>query len=417
MYNGNSILLSLHVKTTIMKEIISENSQRLIQRQKTEFKRFLFDKIDWNNRLIGIRGARGTGKTTLMLQWLKSQKMASHEIIYLSLDDLFFLSNDLIETIDLFYKEGGKILVLDEVHKYPNWARALKNIYDFYPDLKIIFSGSSIIEISTHGADLGRRAILYDLPGLSYREYLEMKKIGTFDALTLNEILENINLSSDLLEKGFKPLEYFQQYLRYGYYPFGIEHETDLYIRINQLLRTIVENDMASIPNFDIRNASKILQLISIISKQVPFKPNISSLAEKTGMHRNTIQSYLQYLEQSKILHLLYPSGISTSIIQKPEKIYLDNSVLLNAIGGDSVNSGTLRETFFLSQLKAFHKVSYPKTGDFLVDDLFLFEIGGAGKGFKQVENFDRKNSFVVADKLEYNAGKKIPLWLFGFLY
>jgi hypothetical protein len=390
-----------------------EQSHRIINSVRSDYKRFLYYKINWNNRLIGIKGARGTGKTTIVLQWLKSLNLPASTVLYLSLDDIYFSSNSLKETVDLFYKQGGKILGLDEVHKYRDWSLVVKNIYDFYPELKIIFTGSSIIELSKQKGDLSRRVIMYDLPGLSYREYLGIKNIAHFNPITLAEILEN--KVSGIMDQEFRPLTHFQNYLNYGYYPFGIDNEEDIYQRINQLVRTIVEVDMAAIESFDVRNAPKMLQLISIIAKQVPFKPNISELSEKTGIHRNTLNSYLYYLEQAKIIMLLFPAGISSALLKKPEKVLFNNTTLLSALGNGNINKGTLRETFFLSQISSLYKVHYPKSGDFMVDEKYVFEIGGKTKSQKQLTNIG--NSFVVADDLEYSVGNKLPLWLFGFLY
>ncbi len=390
-----------------------EQSQRIINSVRSDYKRFLYYKINWNNRLIGIKGARGTGKTTIVLQWLKSLNLPASTVLYLSLDDIYFSSNSLKEAVDQFYKQGGKFLVLDEVHKYPDWSLVVKNIYDFYPELKIIFTGSSIIELSKQKGDLSRRVIMYDLPGLSYREYLGIKNIANFNPVTLSDILEN--KASGIISNDFRPLAHFQNYLNFGYYPFGIDNEEDIYQRINQLVRTIVEVDMAAIESFDVRNAPKMLQLVSIIAKQVPFKPNISELSEKTGIHRNTLNSYLYYLEQAKIITLLFPAGISSALLKKPEKVLFNNSTLLSALGNGNVNKGTLRETFFLSQMSSLYKVHYPKSGDFMVDEKYVFEVGGKSKSQKQLTNID--NSFVVADDLEYSVGNKLPLWLFGFLY
>ncbi len=412
-----NIIIFVVFKVQNMLDKLFEKSQRLIKNQKIEYKRFLFDKINWENKLIGIKGARGTGKSTLMLQYLKSLKYAHNKVLYLSLDDIYFASNSLIDLVDQFYKQGGKLLVLDEIHKYESWTQVLKNIYDFYPELKIIFSGSSILELSSQKADLSRRILMYDLPGLSYREYLGIKKIAFLNSLNLEEILNGSEKIDEITSNEFRPLEHFQNYLNYGYYPFGLDNEVDLYQRVNQLVRTIVEIDMSELSSFDKRNAAKILHLIGIIAQQVPFKPNLSDLAVKTTIHRNTLHSYLSYLEQAKIVQLLYPSGISTAMLKKPEKIFLNNSSILKALGGQNVNKGTIRETFVLSQLSVEHQVHYPKTGDFLVDQQYLLEVGGKTKGFNQLTDKDKYQSYVVADDLEYIVGKKIPIWLFGFLY
>jgi uncharacterized protein len=262
-----------------------EQSEHLLAHTLLDFKRFLYNNISWKNRLIGIKGARGTGKTTMLLQWLKEQKMPAHKAAYFSLDDLYFTQHSLKETVEIFYKQGGKILVLDEVHKYKNWSKEIKNSYDFYPDLKIVFTGSSIIDISKQEGDLSRRALMYELPGLSYREYLAMKKIITFPAIGLTELIKDAAKIKKQFPKNFRPLAHFNDYLIYGYYPFVLEDTASIHQRINQLVRTIVEFDMAELKDFDIRNAKKLLQLIYVIAQQVPFKPNITALATKTGIH------------------------------------------------------------------------------------------------------------------------------------
>lgn len=392
-----------------------EQSERLIASTNLDFKRYLFDVIRWDSRLIGIKGARGTGKTTLLLQWIKEQNLATEKAAYFSLDDLYFTEHSLKDTVDQFYKNGGSILALDEVHKYKNWSLEIKNVYDFFPNLKIIFTGSSIIDISKQEGDLSRRALMYELPGLSYREYLSMLGIINLPILDLQELLFDSDAIRKKIPQGFRPLEHFRNYLNYGYYPFGLEDSSSVHQRINQLIRTIVEVDMAELKDFDIRNAKKLLQLVYVIAQQVPFKPNISSLSAKIGIHRNSLNNYLYYLEQAKIISLLFPAGNSTAMLQKPEKIFLNNTTLLAALAEQQANIGTVRETFFLSQLQPLHKVHLPKQGDFLVNGKYTFEVGGKGKGQKQLSGIE--NAWVVKDDIEFPMMKTIPLWMFGLLY
>ncbi|HCN83506.1 MAG TPA: AAA family ATPase [Sphingobacteriaceae bacterium] len=392
-----------------------EQSERLIAHTALDFKRYLYNKVRWGNRLIGIKGARGTGKTTMLLQWLKEQNLPADKAVYFSLDDLYFTQHSLKETVEQFYKQGGKILVLDEVHKYKNWSAEIKNSYDFYPELKIVFTGSSIIDISKQQGDLSRRALMYELPGLSYREFLGLKKVITIEAIELEELINNAAGIKKQLPADFRPLEYFSEYLNHGYYPFVLEDTPSVHQRINQLIRTIVEVDMAELKDFDIRNARKLLQLIYVIAQQVPFKPNISSLAEKTGIHRNSLNSYLHYLEQAKIISLLYPAGQSTATLKKPEKIYLNNTNLQYALAERQAEIGSVRETFFLSQLSQLNKVHMPVQGDFLVNNTYTFEVGGKGKGHKQISGI--KNAWLVKDDMETPVSGMIPLWMFGLLY
>ncbi|MCF8254027.1 MAG: AAA family ATPase [Bacteroidia bacterium] len=396
-------------------DILFEQSERLIAGTSLKFKRFLYDTIKWENRLIGIKGARGTGKTTLLLQWLKELDLPTEKAAYFSLDDLYFTKHSLKDTVAQFYKNGGEVLVLDEIHKYPNWSQELKNSYDFFPDLRIVFTGSSIIDISKQKGDLSRRALMYEMPGLSFREYLKIKEIIDIPVCTLTDLLSNgIKLGREL-PKSFKPLEHFRVYLNYGYYPFGLDDPLSVHQRINQLVRTIVEVDLLELKDFDSRNAQKLLQLIYILAQQVPFKPNLTSLAEKTGIHRNSLNNYLVYLERAKVISLVFPAGISTAVLQKPEKIFLNNTTLLNALAEQKPEMGSLRETFFLSQISISHKIQIPPKGDFLVDNKYVFEVGGKGKGRKQITGIE--NAWIVKDDIEFPVNGAIPLWMFGLIY
>lgn len=390
-------------------------SESLLTNTSLSYTRFLYKHIRWNNRLIGIKGARGTGKTTLLLQWLKQQNLPTEKAAYFSLDDLYFSNHSLKETAKNFYRQGGKILILDEVHKYKSWSTEIKNIYDFHPDIKIVFTGSSIIDISKQQGDLSRRALIYELPGMSYREYLAIKNIITLPSVKLEELLENPNQFKQYIPKDFRPLEHFRDYLNLGYYPFALEDTESIHQKINQLIRTIVEYDMAELRDFDIRNAKKMLQLIQVIAQQVPFKPNLSKLAEKSNIHRNSLNNYLHYLEQARIISLLYPQGRSIAVLQKPEKIFLNNTNLQFALAEESVETGSVRETFFLSQLYPFYKVNMPKQGDFIVNNKYTFEIGGKEKDKKQLKGI--MNSWLVKDDIETPVVGVIPLWMFGLLY
>jgi predicted AAA+ superfamily ATPase len=396
-------------------DTLLEQSEYLLSHTSLDFKRYLFEEIKWKNRLIGIKGARGTGKTTLVLQWLKTQNLPVSKAAYFSLDDLYFSNNSLKETILQFYKKGGKILVLDEVHKYKNWSTEIKNIYDVYKDIKIIFTGSSIIDINRQQGDLSRRVIMYELSGLSYREFLSLNYNFQLPIFSLDKILQDAGGLKKLLPNSFRPLEHFNEYLQTGYYPFYQEDKETVHQRINQLIRMIVEYDMAELKDFDIRNAKKVLQLIYVVAQQVPFKPNLVALANKTDIHRNSLNNYLQYLEQARLISLLQPAGKSVAVLQKPEKIYLDNSNLLFALVEQQVEKGNLRETFFRSQVNVVSKINMPISGDFLVDNKYTFEIGGKSKSQKKIAGI--KNSWIVKDDLEFPIGNNLPLWMFGFVY
>jgi uncharacterized protein len=390
-------------------------SQQLIQNVSTGFVRSLNDSILWDNRLIGIKGAKGTGKTTLLLQHLKASKLSNNEKVYLSLDDIYFINNALLDIGKRFYETGGKLMVLDEVHKYPQWAREIKNLNDRYPALQIIFTASSIIEISKMEGDLSRRALMYELKGLSFREYLEFVGAGYLPVLKLQDILSDDFSHAETFPPNFKPLMYFDDYIRYGYYPFAFENKDSYYQRIRQITRSIVEYDMAEIKGFDIRQAKKMLKLVYIIAQQVPFKPNLSSLSEKTGIHRNSINNYLFYLEEARLISLLQHTNYSVASLQKPEKIFLENTNSMFALSEQQPEIGSIRETFFYNQVSFRHQVNQSPDTDFLVDSKFTFEIGGPNKKSKQIK--DLNNAWIVKDNIELKVGNTVPLWMFGFLY
>jgi hypothetical protein len=392
-----------------------ELSNNHLQKTKLDFFRSLYKNIDWNSRLIGIKGARGTGKTTMLLQYLIQLDLPKTQKLYISLDDIYFTNHSLVEVGKTFYLQGGKILALDEVHKYPNWSQEIKNLYDRYNDLKIIFTGSSIVDITKNEGDLSRRAVMYELKGLSFREYLDLAEDIRFNELSLEEILDEDFVFSELFPSDFKPYEYFNEYLKTGYYPFFLESKITYYQRLKQLVRLVVELDMAEIKGLDIRQSKKILQLLYIISQQVPFSPNLSDLARKTTIHRNSLNDYLYYLEEARLLYLLQTKNYSVASLQKPEKIYLNNTNLLYALSEDNPNSGTIREVFFYNQLAGLHQISQSKEADFLVDNKYTFEIGGKNKTMTQIKNVE--NSWLVKDDIIQPTGRAIPLWMFGFLY
>ena len=396
-------------------EKLIEKSNRLIQNTSLDFQREALRSIKWDWRMNSIIGARGVGKTTLLLQRAKMAHGAGTEAIYVSMDDIYFTENRLVDFADSFYKTGGKALYLDEVHKYPGWARELKNIYDGYPDLKVNFTGSSIIELLKQDVDLSRRAILYELTGLSFREYLKLNGLLDFDKIELEGLLDNhLEIAGEIIGQ-IRPLQHFAEYLKTGYYPYFLEGKEFYQDRLEQSIRLVIENDLNFIPGYDPRNARKIYQLFYILATNVPFKPNISKLSERIGVHRNTLTQYFYHLEKTRLIHTLLPAGISISILQKPEKIFLHNTNIAYAISPKNIDTGNLRETFLLNQLKPKHEVTLPKKGDFFVDEIFTFEVGGASKTKAQIR--DVPDSFVVSDGIELGTNYRMPLWLFGFLY
>ncbi len=378
--------------------------------------RSLSQKIDWNDRLIGVLGARGTGKTTLLLQKLKQEFGVSSEAIYISMDDIYFTENRLSTFAEQFRQQGGKMLFIDEVHKYPDWAREIKNLYDFYSDLRIVFTGSSAIDILRQNIDLSRRAIQYELTGLSYREYLHFTNTISLSSITLSDILSrHTQIAADLSSK-FKPLAHFDDYLRIGHYPFFLENSNTYSIKLEQVIRLILETDLQFIEGFDPHNIRKIHQLLYILATNVPFKPNISKLSEKTGINRNTLVLYLHYLERARLINSLTASGKSTSTLQKPDKIFLENTNIQYALAPVSIDKGSLREAFFLNQMRnAGHDLSLHLQGDFFVDEKYTFEIGGKMKPQTQLKNI--KDAYIASDDIEIGTANKIPLWLFGLLY
>ena len=364
--------------------------------------------------MICIMGARGVGKTTLILQYIKKRyKGRENRALYVSLDHLWFASNSVLDLADDFSKKGGELLVLDEVHKYPNWSQEIKNIFDFYPDLKIIFTGSSLLEILNSRADLSRRALVYQMIGLSFREFLQLEIGKEFPKLTLESILTDHTTKALEILDNVKPLEHFPAYLKGGYYPFYREFG-DLYDQqVRAIINLILEIELPQLRKFDIGYVSKIKQLLSIIADSVPFIPNVSKLSEKIGINRVTLLTYFHYLAECKVTSNLFSDTKGISLLQKPEKLYLENPNLAFALGRN-VNEGNLRETFFFNQLSHQHQVTLPKKGDFLVDQQWLFEVGGKNKSLLgPIES----EYFVASDGIEIGTQNKIPLWLFGFLY
>lgn len=398
-----------------MESLIAKHN-RLLDLTKTNFTRSLMSDIDWNLRLIAIRGARGVGKTTMLLQYIKKQYGKNASIaLYISLDSIYFLNHTLSECVNEFYQKGGKHLFIDEVHKYPNWSREIKNIYDEYPDLKIVFTGSSLINILNAEADLSRRCISYTMQGLSYREYLELFKSQTLPRYTLNEILNNPTNAIDAITAQIKPLQWFEDYLQNGYYPFKSESGDYYHIRVENTVNMILDIELPQQCNVEIGNIRKIKTLLATLASEVPMLVDISKLSAISGISRTTLLSYLQYLERAKLIKLLYSDDTSIKKMQKPDKILIENSNLLYSLSIQGVNPGTMREVFFCNQVGYQHNIEYSKNGDFFIDRIYSVEVGGKSKDGKQIANIE--NAFIAADNIDYSYGNKLPLWLFGFLY
>ena len=399
-----------------MLERIIRISNELIKNTPDVFSRYLINEIDWKYRLNGVSGARGSGKTILLLQEMKRLAKDKKNILYVSLDDIHFTNNTLINFADDFYRGGGEYLFLDEVHKYTNWSQEIKNIYDTIPNLNVVFTSSSALEIHRGSHDLSRRAIIYNLPGLSFREYVEFNYKVKLPVLSLHEIINISTYDLGDIHSKTKVLPVFKEYLEYGYYPF-FKDVKKRYLK--QLLTTVnlaVEVDLPAIHKIDYNSVIKLKKLLSIISLIVPYTPNIESLAKEVGTTRPTLLKYLHYLDKAQIIKILNKVGKGMNAMVKPDKLYLNNTNLSNAFGGDNVNVGTVRETFFLNQLSVLHDVNYPSSkGDFTVDGKFLFEVGGKNKNKKQI--VDIENSYIVSDNIDYRVDNKIPIWLFGLMY
>jgi len=382
---------------------------------QTEIVRDFIDEIDWSNRVIGIKGSRGVGKTTLVLQYIKQNYAPDNSVLYVSLDNLYFSENKLYDLADVFYKKGGKLLAVDEVHRYANWTTEIKNIYDDMSGLKIIFTGSSLLHLRQSKADLSRRAVVYEMPGLSFREYLHFQTNLKFPILSLEDILNNhIQLSIDLIQR-IKPLAFFEAYLQYGYYPFFKENLSSFHQKLNEIILTVLEVDIPQFASIQTSNIVYLKKLLRIISRSVPFKPNMNGLSSRTGISLNTMKTYISLLNDAQLVQLLYVPEKGINSLNKPEKIYLNNSNLMYSQGEENVNIGNIRETFFLNQLNVKYKVNASQEADFLVEDKYTFETGGKNKQTKQIK--DVLNSYVVKDNIDIGSDNIIPLWMFGFLY
>ncbi|OFY96409.1 MAG: AAA family ATPase [Bacteroidetes bacterium RIFCSPLOWO2_12_FULL_31_6] len=394
-----------------MEKLISKSITK-INRVTTTFERYLINQINLKNRLIVILGARGVGKTTLLLQLAKKM---NQEVLYVALDDLFFSDNTLYSLAEEFQKIGGRALLLDEVHKYPNWSREIKLIYDDFNELQIIFTSSSILDIYKGESDLSRRAISYHLKSLSFREYLLFYEKIELPTFTLKQIMEEHTQITLNLTQQIKPFKYLKTFIETGAYPYYNNNPSEYYQQILNTINLILDVDIQSITSLNYDTISKLKRLLYVIATNVPFTPNISKLSERIGVHRNVLVQALQLLDRAELIHSLYNQNISISSLTKPNKIWLRNTNLNYAISSENVNVGNIRETFFIQHLNGLHQLSLPENGDFLVDDTYTFEVGGKNKSQKQITGIN--NAFLVKDDLEISVMNHIPLWLFGLIY
>jgi len=391
-----------------MKELYQAFEEHL-RKTTLDFKRYLYPTINWNSRMFGIVGPRGVGKTTLILQHIKENHSTS-DTLYVSMDDLYFASHSLLETTADFHKNGGKFLFIDEIHKYPEWSKTLKNIYDSYPDLKVVFTGSSVLDLLKGNADLSRRALLLHLQGLSFREYLQFFHGITVPVLSLDDILSH--KSNDLKPAIIYPVKFFKEYLHRGYYPFGNNEDFMTYLR--QIVSQTMESDIPMYANMNVSTGRKLLKLLAIIACSVPFKPNFSGLSKLIEVSKNNISDYFYYIEKAGMITQLREKTESYLVVGKVEKVYLDNTNLAFCLSEKEPDVGDLRETVFFNQMRVNNKVYRSEKGDFNINNL-TFEVGGKSKTQKQIEGL--KNAYIVKDDIEYAYKNVIPLWAFGLNY
>lgn len=373
----------------------------------SDFHRYLYNDVNWNARMIAITGARGVGKSTMVLQYVKTQ-ISDSKVLYISADHTFFTTHTLVEVADDFSKEAGSLLVIDEVHKYPDWSRELKQIYDTHQDMKVIFTGSSVLDIIDGVADLSRRVLHYTMYGLSFREYL-----GLFHHISVPEYsLEEILDGKAHIEGMLHPLPAFREYLSEGYYPFAIEG--DFPLRMQNVITKTIESDIAQYAGLRATTAKKLKKMLVVISGLAPYKPNADNLALEIGISRNSVQDYLSLLERAQLIGQLRDDTGGIRGLGKVEKVYIDNPSLMRILSGGKTDVGNMRETFFYNQMRVKNDVISSRQSDFKIEK-YTFEVGGRKKGKKQIE--DIPDSFIVKDDIEFAQGNVIPLWAFGLNY
>lgn len=373
----------------------------------SEFHRYLYNDVNWNARMVAITGARGVGKSTMVLQYVKTQ-ISDCKVLYISADHTFFTTHTLVEVADDFSKEAGSLLVIDEVHKYPDWSRELKQIYDTHPDMKVIFTGSSVLDIIDGVADLSRRVLHYTMYGLSFREYLGLFHHISVPKYSLEEILDG----KAHIEGMLHPLPAFREYLSAGYYPFAIEG--DFPLRMQNVITKTIESDIAQYAGLRATTAKKLKKMLVVISGLAPYKPNADNLALEIGISRNSVQDYLSLLERAQLIGQLRDDTGGIRGLGKVEKVYIDNPSLMRVLSGGKTDVGNMRETFFYNQMRVKNDVISSRQSDFKIEK-YTFEVGGRKKGKKQIE--DIPDSFIVKDDIEFAQGNVIPLWAFGLNY
>ena len=398
-----------------IEEIIRVFNRRLTA-TPTEFHRYLFYEIDWEDKLIGIKGPRGCGKTTLLLQHIKQSFHGQEleKVLYVSLDNIWFADNKILDLVDFHYNHGGTHIFIDEIHYEPKWQTMLKNMSDNYPGMYIVYTGSSMLEIDAHEGDLSRRQVMYEMRGMSCREYLEYEGVGKHERLTLEQLMDNhVEIAMDICSRT-NVLGCFNKYLREGYYPFYKAVRQGFDSRLLATVNQVIESDYPQIDDVTVATIRKTKKMLMVLSECVPQLPNMSQLYRELETDRNNGLKMLRALERGGLLLLLGSKAKSINQLSRPDKIYINNPTLMYALS-PRADIGSVRETFFMNQLSQSHELSYPKAGDFLVDGRYLFEVGGKGKTFSQIK--DIPDSYLAVDDTEIGRGARIPLWLFGMLY
>jgi predicted AAA+ superfamily ATPase len=398
-----------------MEELLNFQAN-ILNQMSDKWSRYLLKDLMVDERLLGLKGLRGVGKTTILLQYMAYHYPDKSKALYVTADHPYFYTNSLFNLAGTWYANEGKLLLIDEVHKYPNWSRELKLIYDGFPDLQVFFTSSSALDLYRGESDLSRRLAVQNLEGMSFREYLNFTQGFEFDKINLEDLLsKHLEIGSEITKK-IHPIPYFKSYIKGGYFPFAASLAPDsLPSRIIQILNTVLETDLSFAQDYSAGNVAKIKRLLGVIAASAPFEPNISKIAEKLGLGRNTVYLFLHHLQDAKIIRMINMPGKSMGSLQKPDKIYFENPNFTYALQAEA-NIGAVRETFFINQIANSGKdISLSKDGDFMVEGKYIFEVGGRNKGFDQIK--DVENSHLALDEIEIGFGKKIPLWLFGFLY
>lgn len=386
-------------------------SNLFLSSKTPEYKRSIFNKINFKEKMIGLKGAKGVGKTTIIHQYLNSLSFPLNEKLYISLDNPIVEKFTLLDIVEEAHKRDVKIIAFDEIHYKKNFERELKTIYDFF-DIQVVFSGSSAIAISS--SDLSRRAVIYDVPVLSFREFLELSLKEKFNSFSFEEILQNHEEIAFNIISEIKPIKYFENYLQYGAYPFFLTSTEESFIlKLIEVINKTIESDLLYLFNIDIRNIHILKKMLVLLCENPPGNFNVTTISKEMGINVRTLYNYIDALNKGKLIHLLYYNKKGNALFQKPDKVLLDNPNLFNALCANQ-NKGSIRESFFISQLQN-HNIRYSKQGDYIIDNKYTIEIGGKNKTFKQIK--DIKNAYLAIDDIEIGSDNKIPLWLFGFLY